>query len=343
MAANDYAILVGITRYPGLGDLQGAEGDARRFRDWLVDPEGGAVPPENVELIVTSRFHPPEPACVEEAEPADIHFERALRKLTMPGGIPRRQVGRRLYLYFSGHGFTTMKRPEAALYVASATLSSPDQIAGTQYLEILKAAALFDELVLVMDCCRTLEMLSQISPPHLIFEHHPTRANQVKAFLAYGAPNGLQARERFFEQEGRVEGILTHALLDALRRAKGDAQGRVTGPQIKSEILTSWAELTRDVPAALPEIDITHAEDLIFATRPVAPLTEVILETRKEPHEGEVVILNGGLTETMRVQLALGRAETRLARGLYKAILPVAGREKLFQVQGTRVEVSLDA
>lgn len=52
---------------------------------------------------------------------------------------------------------------------------------------------------------------------------NPARAQQLKVLKVYGAPNGLQARERFFEAEGRVEGILTHALLAVLRQAEGCA------------------------------------------------------------------------------------------------------------------------
>jgi hypothetical protein len=46
MAVNDlhFAVVVGINRYPGIKDLKYARDDAERFRDWLVDLEGGGVP-----------------------------------------------------------------------------------------------------------------------------------------------------------------------------------------------------------------------------------------------------------------------------------------------------------
>jgi uncharacterized caspase-like protein len=37
MACNDYALVVGISKYPALGDLSGPENDARDFRDWLIE------------------------------------------------------------------------------------------------------------------------------------------------------------------------------------------------------------------------------------------------------------------------------------------------------------------
>jgi hypothetical protein len=346
MAADDFAILVGITQYKGLGDLKGPEGDALRFRDWLVDPAGGAVPPEHVQLIVTSAFHPPDPPSADDAEPASTRFERALRRVIAPGGgMPQGRIGRRLYLYFSGHGFTTRERPEAALYTARATLSFPDQIAGTRYLEILKSAALFEELVLVMDCCRTLEMMSVVAPPVLALMDDPVGAHGVKAFIAYGAPNGLLARERPLGPDGRVEGLLTHALLAALRLAKADEQGRITGPIVKDYIRNHWPELTQGDAIEEPEINVTHAENLVFAERSAAatPLTRVVLEAQSEPREGEVAIEDRPRSVAARVRLTQGRGEARLAPGFYKAVFDAAGRTKIFEVIGEQVDVRLDA
>ena len=51
MAQDDYAVLVGNSRYPALSDLDGPVNDALSFRDWLLCL--GAVPPENIELVVT--------------------------------------------------------------------------------------------------------------------------------------------------------------------------------------------------------------------------------------------------------------------------------------------------
>jgi len=341
MAANDYAILVGITRYMGLGDLQGPEGDARRFRDWLLDPQGGAVPEDHVQLIVTSGF--PAPPSVDDAEPAATRFDRALRQILAPGGAPQEHVGRRLYLYFSGYGFTTRDRPEAALYTARATLTFPDQIAGTRYLDILKSAALFDELVLVMDCCRTLEMMSVIAQPLLNLMDDPVGANGVKAFIAYGAPNGLPAREKPLTPGGPVEGLLTHALLAALRSAKADAQGRVTGPLVKDYVRNHWTELTQGDAIEEPEINVTHAADLALVERAVDPLTRVVVESQSEPRNGEVVIEDRPQSVVARIQLAEGHGEARLAPGFYKAVFAAAGRAKMFEVIGDQVDVRLDA
>jgi hypothetical protein len=43
-----YAIVVGINRYPGIGDLSGARAGAEQLAAWLSDPDVGSLPKANV-------------------------------------------------------------------------------------------------------------------------------------------------------------------------------------------------------------------------------------------------------------------------------------------------------
>jgi hypothetical protein len=48
---DDWAIVIGINQYPkvvGASPLQGAVDDARKFKQWLVRPDGGAVPENHI-------------------------------------------------------------------------------------------------------------------------------------------------------------------------------------------------------------------------------------------------------------------------------------------------------
>ena len=56
MSKQDHAVVVGITNYPSLSQLKGPENDAKAFRDWLVDKDGGAIPKGNVSCILSSQF-----------------------------------------------------------------------------------------------------------------------------------------------------------------------------------------------------------------------------------------------------------------------------------------------
>ena len=79
MAADDYAIVVGITKYPGLGispddpaDLKGSERDALEVANWLKAKDGGDLPDDrdHINLICTSDFRG-EPTATK-GEPAAI-------------------------------------------------------------------------------------------------------------------------------------------------------------------------------------------------------------------------------------------------------------------------------
>jgi hypothetical protein len=55
-APDDHAVIVGINRYrsdEGIEPLKGAVNDALLFREWLIDPDGGGLDPDNVELFTS--------------------------------------------------------------------------------------------------------------------------------------------------------------------------------------------------------------------------------------------------------------------------------------------------
>jgi uncharacterized caspase-like protein len=123
----DFAVVVGIARYPELSaegvaaDLDGPNNDASAVRDWLVDPDGGGLQPENVKLIRSADFDPIDP---EDPQPAKGKVDRALNWVEQQ---TRNVAGGRLYLYFSGHGFSP-RLEEGALFTAEATQTSPEYV-----------------------------------------------------------------------------------------------------------------------------------------------------------------------------------------------------------------------
>src|SRR4051812_14344085 len=95
MADGDYGIAIGIDRYPALDrPLRGAVSDAEAFRDWLLGPAG--VPAEQVALVTSPRRGRARPVQDEIDEWFDTLLDTAARR-----------GGRRLYVYFAGHGYST--------------------------------------------------------------------------------------------------------------------------------------------------------------------------------------------------------------------------------------------
>ena len=51
---NDFAVVIGISRYPYLKDIAGSVNDAEAFASWLTEYSGGGLPHNNVSLVVSA-------------------------------------------------------------------------------------------------------------------------------------------------------------------------------------------------------------------------------------------------------------------------------------------------
>jgi hypothetical protein len=212
MAADDHAIVVGINSYSStsLRNLEGAVNDARATVEWLSDPVGGDVPLEQIQTV-TSAEYPGEPRPVA----ADIH--RAFENLIDLGDqrSPER-LGKRLYVFMSGHGFGPSVR-EAALLMANAGPKRwGHNVCGGAVADHFAAEGLFEEIFLVMDCCR--DSLSQVWASLLPW-HSDSDASGRPATTRwiYGFATGFNSRTREIEIDGETRGVFNTAVLEALR------------------------------------------------------------------------------------------------------------------------------
>src|SRR4051794_38605283 len=130
MAKDDWAVVVGIKTYfdPALAGLQGPENDASDFYEWLISSKGGDVPKGQARLILSSSFPPF--ASAAAAKPSAESIKDALDHfLTIAAANQARgltpAVGRRLNLFFSGHGFAPSQHDDlTALLTADASVAS---------------------------------------------------------------------------------------------------------------------------------------------------------------------------------------------------------------------------
>lgn len=265
MAENDYAILVGISRYRDSGKfptLEGPLNDVERIQEWLVSPLGGAVPVGQVFSLST-----PKSAIPGEWIPNRESFAKHFNAIALDpatGDFVRREG--RLYLYFSGHGFSrlTDQATRAALYSADNMGMFQSNLAGTLYAEAAKRARLFREVVLIMDCCRDTESNVEYSPPDLnLFEHANTEG--VRVFSMYAAPKRGKAQERELPgSNGKVVGLMTNAFLRALQEAPCDVVGRIPGKVLMQYMGMNWQAWYPEQTPPAPRIIPPDSEDVFF-------------------------------------------------------------------------------
>ena len=240
-----YALLVAITRYPGLSNLRGPENDAEDFRKWLLDEAGGNLDEKRIELICSSSFPPINtPENPDEANPAETEFKKVLnhwlrRKDENGKNVDwLDRVGERLYLFFAGHGFTANDLPNPALFTAQAQDGDPTHIAALRYAERIRNAGFFDQIILVMDCCQDVVKSWNVGEP--IWKPPDRNASErVILWSAFAAPRGKKA----FETPGEVSparGYFSTVFMKALRNAPADADGYVTARAVEEIAVNEW-------------------------------------------------------------------------------------------------------
>jgi hypothetical protein len=271
MAKDDWAIVVGIKSYldPALAGLQGPENDAREFYDWVVSPAGGAVPKPQAKLILSSDFPPfttaPEAMPTAKAITAAFEHLRTVAAQNAEKGLGR-TVGRRLYVFLSGHGFAPARSVElTALLTAEATIADAQlkHIIGSYMTDHFWRARFFEQILLFMDCCRSLMDCAQLYMP--FEDEFATGFDKVRRLYAYGARVAKESRE-WQMSDGAYHGVFTRTLLDALRGSAADPRSpsEVTAESLRNQIYTGFTNFLspqdRQRAEGPPEPEVTYEQ-----------------------------------------------------------------------------------
>lgn len=212
----DYAIIVGVSHYMSLAPLNGPITDACRLKNWLIKADGGNIHPQHVFFI---------PSAPGSQTPDQMSIDKALSDiLQMAAAKP----ARRLYFYFSGHGFGSnwevngMCLPIWSPSFYNAALSSK------AYLDLLVEKDLFQEVYFFLDCCRDKKINTK--PLHsMLGGARPGGANTM-AVLLYASEYENAAWEGMMNTDGnlQVHGYFSRALMEALNGGAVNNNGDIT-------------------------------------------------------------------------------------------------------------------
>ncbi|WP_291088556.1 caspase family protein [Hydrogenophaga sp.] len=338
MNLDDYAILVGIDSYPELGKgdtpahLHGPLNDVDAVRSWLTDPLGGGLPSANViEISSVDR---------DKQAPGRPNFSdvnRLLATLHKRGrSSGKSQFGRRIYIYMSGHGFSP-GRTRACLYTADARLEFGQNVHATGWLDWLQDSGYFREFVLWVDACMDRQYFFPPGEPGLkpINVNVPPMAN----FVAFAAQRPLKAIEHpIAEDRGVFHGAFTWALLQGLRGAAADVNGRVTGRSLADWVRNAMSaryeprdRLDRDV-AKEPEV-IAEDSSMIFVRGAVPPDYDITLRFPAAALGAQARIWTGAPPAVVQVFMVNTPETTLLLRpGLYVLETDIGGLRHGFEV-----------
>lgn len=353
MAKNDkdHAIVVGIKDYPAFDSdnpLQGPENDARAFRDWLVSKKGGDVPKENVSLIVSGDYGPPFTG-PKVARPIVTDIQVAFENLQDLAEENRAagngyQVGRRLYIYLSGHGFAPTFE-ETALLMANATpqrVGPVYHVLGPYTANWFFRVRFFEEVFLFMDCCREL-FVSQGFNKSFKEMNSPGAITKVKRFYGLATKWSGIARER--DVDGVRRGIFTDVLIKGLDGAAADTTtGDVTALSLKNFIYNAMDETPANGPDPSnnpdigPDLDFyPNAGDGFLIKKTAVPRFPVSIRFAAQI-EGEAAEVRDGsdFSKVLAIKKNVPPVwELKLPRGKYLIQVLSRGLQKIVTVSGT--------
>jgi hypothetical protein len=238
MTRDDYAVVIGISTYPGLENLDGPENDAQDFAAWLK--ESANLDEARLDLILSSQFViTDDPATIQ---PVVSTIDRVFGKIVSAGRrAADRKLGRRLTIFLAGHGFTGPDRADSALLTAEATEDDIGfHIPGRTYAEAFVRAGFFEEVVLFVDACADAGTHCPLrSFPWGGLDNPPS---STRWFYAMAASWGQFASERKFPAGGKANGLFTKALLEGLNGAAASNSG-VTSTTLQSYLIQRLSEL----------------------------------------------------------------------------------------------------
>jgi hypothetical protein len=337
MGKTDRAIVVGIQSYPEMPALEGPENDAQDFYNWLIDERGGDVKPKHARLITTPQeklpFKNTEDAVptFQEIEDEGYRLIKLAAKKPLKDG--HRYLGRRLYLYFAGHGFAP-REEQTALIMANATkmrIGAGFHWLGQWTAEWFYRAGYFDEVILLMDCCRNILPVPALSMPWPD-ETAPDFQERVKRFYAFATGWSLEARGEA-DNNGKVRGIFTQALLDGLRK-----YGHV--PHSDAVTTDSLAAYIRSrIPTLQPSDFRADSFELGRISEPVGQFqVKIKIPPQAAGKAIEVDTMVNGATSVICSSVAAPPEWIiHLYKGFYRVQVPELGLKQTFDVMSSEV------
>lgn len=238
LRTDDYALVVGIARYPGLKlefpELRTAAG---LMIEWLSSPDGGGIPGENVNLLMqneTSRGDAPEPSY--------DHVEKSLASLAESVQPSRRTSSpRRLYLCFYG-AVVSGTRGDIGLLTADATPVRSRTVGVLEWRRYFSDGP-FAEVVCIVDG------VNAQPPSPIVSEVSPLSSRRTRESVSTFTGMGLAA-----SPTSQSAGTLTTVFLEGLRGGATGFEGQITSATLASFIdkkmrATAWSDARGQVPA----------------------------------------------------------------------------------------------
>ena len=225
----NYAMVIGINEYE-TRPLRGAVQDAKRFAQWLRDTN--QVNDSELELLVSDTGNR-----IATHDDVDAAFLKILKSAST-----NRNEKNRFYFYFSGHGVgVSYLNTGLCLRMWKDDMPSYN-ISSSAYQDFLVNQAVFDEIIVFLDCCRDYDFLVDPRKPSLNVTYSGARRTDV--LICYSTLYGKVSHEIMKESSTEApddhdskRGAFTSFLIEGLQGdADTDGDGIVSGDDLLTHI-----------------------------------------------------------------------------------------------------------
>lgn len=213
-----YALIVGIASYLHMPSLKYTDDDAYRLYAFLKSPEGGALPDNQVEVLI----------------------DDAATRQTIVDGV-RKMVRNAdendvIMLYMAGHGLD-------GSFVPSDFDGYKNQLAYAQIMDMLDGASAKHKLFIV-DACYSGSMLAQARSPYSVaLENFYSAYNTTQGGTAVMMSS--KKEETSLEYTGIRQGIFSHFLIKGLKgEADSDSNKLITVSELYDFVSSSVRDYT---------------------------------------------------------------------------------------------------
>ena len=245
-AAEKFAVIVGVSHYAnsgiGFSNLKFADQDAKSFRDFLLSPDGGSFPKENIKVLLN------EDATSQNVRSAFFTF------------LTRAQPEDEVVLYIAGHGAPDPNDPRNLYLLTYDT--KLDDMGGTafpmfQLQDVFNRVLKAKRVVTFADTCHSYGFSGERDrkkKSNNLFNQYVARyANQADRAVITASDISQLSQES--EQWGGGHGVFTYYLLKGLKgEADFNKDGTVTAGELFAYVRDNVLKATGgdQSPMALP-------------------------------------------------------------------------------------------
>jgi uncharacterized caspase-like protein len=333
MNENDYAIVVGIDKYPKLRNLDGATNDAFEFKKWLLSTDGGNIKPENCFYVVTPKmeeFDPEDP--LPEQKQIDIAilkiFEQVKKRQKDVG-----EKGKRIYFYFSGHGIGEDPNKTALLMAAWHRERKGAAISLEDFLNVFRKSGKFEEIVFITDCCRSKEIGAFGQRSTVASADDDEEAGEAHRMLIYST----QYQDESFEVQNfdtnEFYGICTKILIEGLSGKAANRDGIIDADSLRDYLYVEVPRIANEkkLPIQKPMVDSDFGGDHKLIFKSVSPKITYTFNIRK-PHLIDILDGDANLIQTFNGTESLSYS-IKLNSGLYEWINQTTNESNFFRIR----------